>query len=322
MAKDIDWQLVELAYTQSERSLREIANSFPVSHVTIRQHAKTHGWLRPSERDKREAVSKAASVTAPASEASAPVVDRPDREANFARVRQLYEHTPTDIAGVIIFLSITQEELDNRIKAEGWVKFDPKRRAAPSGSSEYRDGAMHATAADAASAPSVPGVPFTGIVPEPPPRVDLTKIRAPRRAVSTRDKPPVEFHKARKLKPSALAEMGRDAAMAYIAQLRDLIGNQDIIDDMLKEWSADHTDDDGVVRPKGKFEMLENLHDMKELGLMLKSAGAAYRAFCEGEGFQGKKDRQNEDAAELAKTSPFAQQAPPPRLAVADGKPV
>lgn len=214
-------------------------------------------------------------------------------------------------------VGIPEVDIDFRIADQGWSRFG--RRTAPTGSSEYRDGAMHATA-DAVPAPSAPA--FTGIVPPEVcvPRVDLRKVRSPKRAISARDKPPVEFHKARKLKASALADMGRDAAMSYMTQLRDLIGNQDIVNDMLNEWNEDHAHDDPF--PKGKFEALELLTNIKELGLMLKSAGAAYRAFCEGDGAVGKKERQNQEAGELAETSPFAQQPPPPKLVAAGGKTV
>lgn len=317
--KTVNWQGVREKFERTSFSVLSIGKDYGVSDTAINNRARKEGWRINADRAELKArviggssgpVGKLEPKVSDDSPKLATVTDFPAK--SWVRARELYEGTRMPLRAISRDVGIPEVDLDFKIADQGWSRFGV-RRTQPSGLSEYRDGAMRDVPPSAPAAEPAPAEP-------PKPRVDLRKVRAPKRVIAARDKPPVEFNKARKLKSSALADMGRDAAMAYMTQLRDLIGNQDIVHDMLNEWNEDHADDDPF--PTAKFEALEMLANLKELGLMLKSAGAAYRAFCEGDGAVGKKERANEEAKELAENSPFAKRRLPPRLAATDGKTV
>jgi hypothetical protein len=65
------------------------------------------------------------------------------------------------------------------------------------------------------------------------------------------------------------------------------------------------------------------LTNIKELGLMWKNASQAYRGFTDGGADAvGKKERQDETAAELSTTGRFQTWRLPPKLVATDGRPV
>lgn len=46
-AHSVDWAAIELVYTTTSKSLREVGKEFGVSHVAIAKRAKKQGWARP-----------------------------------------------------------------------------------------------------------------------------------------------------------------------------------------------------------------------------------------------------------------------------------
>jgi len=68
VAKDVDWDSVEVQFRAGVRPLRAIAGDFDITEAAIRQRAKKHGWVRNPASLKRERVN--AQLAAGSQEAS------------------------------------------------------------------------------------------------------------------------------------------------------------------------------------------------------------------------------------------------------------
>ena len=308
----IDWARIRKRFeatTSKEISGRDLAADFGITEGTIRARAKAEGWLRRDQREKlqssiaREGISPTDTPTIRA-ELSAEQVDR---------ISTLWQRTSLGVNGIAEQLGISIVDVDFCIHAHpDWKKYagegaskdaDPPRSADASAVAALR------SAAPGAAAPVEPAptkVPF-----------EREHIRSPIRELDRRDNPPIVQHRARKLKPSQIVEIARDAAEALVCQIRDAIGNRDSLMDMIEEWNRDH---DGEPGAGDKYEAMKKALSLKELGLALKNASSAAKSlFDQQEGASGKKEQRKEEAAIVAETSRFKKRSTP-KLATAGGE--
>jgi len=275
-SKSVDWQSIRETFEKTELSVSAIARTRGISHTAINKRAEKERWAINAERIELKA--KASGLTIARPEPALKPVD-------WGTIRRLYEGTKTSLAKIALY-GAHEGEILLRAENEKWLRFGASRSSL-SGSSEYRDGAMR----DTATPPSKPAPPLP-----PAPRIDLRRVRSPRRDVITQDTP-LDLPKVRKVAPSQLADVARDGLLNYLINLRDLTANRHIVRDMIEEWNEDNPDKESV------YEKLKLLPNIKELGLMWKNAGAAYRAFTDG----GEEKRKDGAADAIGDRSSFCQ---------------
>ena len=336
-----DWAEVKGIFEQTDWSVSKIAKKYDVSDVAIHKHARLGNWTINAQRRKLQARRAGKRTLEEAIEdaeaeikaASAPSDVFPTLTTNdqiVERIRVLFTTTGTPIPQIAVEVSaesgteVGEFDVYGVIDKHDWHRFGSVPPPAATGSSRYdaasvgmRDGGSGAPAPIAA-APPAPMVP-------PPPRVDLRTIRAPKRDVVLPGAP-IPVAKARKVKASQLADIGRDGLAVFLADLRDIMANRASILDIVEEWNADRDDDADDPDPAKEriYQKLLSLTDTAALANLWKTAGQAYRSFTDGgaEGV-GKKERQVAAATEIAEgDDPYAMRKIPAKLVARDGVPV